>query len=62
MEIEIKIRLPSENDVAKLEHALGDHPVSSEDQENVFFDGVHKELYVLKHCIVEDSIATLDEY
>ncbi|KAI8605727.1 CYTH-like domain-containing protein [Dissophora ornata] len=44
MEIEIKIRLPTEEDTAKLEQALGGNPARSEDQDNVFFDGVHKEL------------------
>ncbi|KAF9110301.1 hypothetical protein BGX27_006559 [Mortierella sp. AM989] len=44
MEIEIKIRLPTEEDTAKLEHALGGSPIISEDQDNVFFEGVHKEL------------------
>ncbi|KAG9068860.1 hypothetical protein KI688_011147 [Linnemannia hyalina] len=44
MEIEIKIRLASEEHTARLEHALGGSPVSVEDQDNVFFDGVNKEL------------------
>ncbi|KAG0369506.1 hypothetical protein BGZ54_009724 [Gamsiella multidivaricata] len=44
MEIEIKIRLPSEDEAAKLERALGGSPTSIEDQDNVFFDGVGKEL------------------
>lgn len=46
MEIEIKIRLPTEEDTAKLEQALGGKPFVTEDQDNVFFEGVHKELYV----------------
>lgn len=44
MEIEIKIRLASEEHTARLEQALGGSPVSVEDQDNVFFDGVNKEL------------------
>ncbi|KAF9187137.1 hypothetical protein BGZ51_001519 [Haplosporangium sp. Z 767] len=44
MEIEIKIRLPTEEDTAKLERALGTPLVASEDQDNVFFDGAHREL------------------
>ncbi|KAI1317199.1 hypothetical protein EDD11_008891 [Mortierella claussenii] len=44
METEIKIRLPSEEATSQLEQALGGNPTSSEDQENVFFDGVHREL------------------
>ncbi|KAF9287457.1 hypothetical protein BGZ68_001786 [Mortierella alpina] len=44
MEIEIKLRLPSEQDTLKLEEALGGQPSSTENQDNVFFDGVHKEL------------------
>ncbi|ORZ08517.1 CYTH-like domain-containing protein [Lobosporangium transversale] len=43
MEIEIKIRLPSEDATCMLEKTLGS-PIASEDQNNVFFDGVHKEL------------------
>ena len=46
MEIEVKIRLFSEEDTNRLENALGTSLLSTEDQENVFFDGVHKELYV----------------
>ncbi|KAF9089178.1 hypothetical protein BGX29_012175 [Mortierella sp. GBA35] len=48
MEIEIKIRLSSEENTLKLEQALGGSPTSSEDQDNVFFDGVHKELIANK--------------
>ncbi|KAF9437579.1 hypothetical protein BGZ76_000176 [Entomortierella beljakovae] len=44
MEIEIKIRLPSEEDTKKFEVALGDTPKATEDQDNVFFEGVNKEL------------------
>ncbi|KAG0201945.1 hypothetical protein BGX28_005389 [Mortierella sp. GBA30] len=44
MEIEIKIRLPTEEDTSKLEQVLGGHPSSIENQDNVFFDGIHKEL------------------
>ncbi|KAG0329408.1 hypothetical protein BGZ99_002119 [Dissophora globulifera] len=44
MEIEIKIRLHTEEDTLKLERALGGVSESSEDQDNVFFDGAHKEL------------------
>ncbi|KAF9931318.1 hypothetical protein FBU30_010457 [Linnemannia zychae] len=44
MEIEIKIRLASEEHTARLEKALGGTPISSENQDNVFFDGVNKEL------------------
>jgi hypothetical protein len=46
MEIEIKIRLPTEEDTARLEQVLGGKPFTSEDQDNVFFEGAHKELYV----------------
>jgi hypothetical protein len=44
MEIEIKIRLFSEADMAKLELALASSLIRTEDQDNVFFDGVNKEL------------------
>ena len=44
MEIEIKIRLFSEADMAKLELALASSVIRTEDQDNVFFDGVNKEL------------------
>ncbi|KAF9360092.1 hypothetical protein BGX26_010529 [Mortierella sp. AD094] len=59
MEIEIKIRLPTEVDTARLERALGGSPTSSEDQDNVFFEGVHKELIknklVFRIRIIEKS-------
>ncbi|KAF9912817.1 hypothetical protein EC991_008683 [Linnemannia zychae] len=59
MEIEIKIRLSSEDHTAKLEQALGGAPFSTEDQDNVFFDGVHKELInnklVFRIRVVEKS-------
>ncbi|KAF8941260.1 hypothetical protein BGZ58_000545 [Dissophora ornata] len=70
MEIEIKIRLPTEEDTAKLEQALGGNPARSEDQDNVFFDGVHKELsgkgpiavVALKgNAVLIDGIATVEE-
>ncbi|GJJ68860.1 hypothetical protein EMPS_01206 [Entomortierella parvispora] len=44
MEIEIKIRLASEDETARLEAALGTPMLAAEDQENVFFDGKHREL------------------
>ncbi|KAF9962360.1 hypothetical protein BGZ65_009302 [Modicella reniformis] len=44
MEIEIKIRLPSEEDTTKLEQVFGGTPFVSENQDNFFFEGVHKEL------------------
>ncbi|KAG0344189.1 hypothetical protein BG004_004666 [Podila humilis] len=44
MEVEIKIRLFSESDMAKLELALASPLIKTEDQDNVFFEGVHKEL------------------
>jgi adenylate cyclase class IV len=44
MEIEIKIRLASEDETSKLEAALGSPMVANEDQDNVFFDGKHREL------------------
>ncbi|KAF9387089.1 hypothetical protein CPB97_002965 [Podila verticillata] len=44
MEVEIKIRLFSEADMAKLELALASSLIRTEDQDNVFFDGVNKEL------------------
>ncbi|KAF9934250.1 hypothetical protein BGZ67_003976 [Mortierella alpina] len=59
MEIEIKLRLPSEQDTLRLEDALGGHPSSTENQDNVFFDGVHKELIksklVFRIRIIEKS-------
>ncbi|KAG0019939.1 hypothetical protein BGZ80_005051 [Entomortierella chlamydospora] len=59
MEIEIKIRLPTEEDTARLERALGGSPISSEDQDNVFFEGFHKELIknklVFRIRIIEKS-------
>ncbi|KAF8984648.1 hypothetical protein BGZ46_007354 [Entomortierella lignicola] len=59
MEIEIKIRLPTEADTARLEHALGGSPFVSEDQDNVFFEGVNKELIknklVFRIRIIEKS-------
>ncbi|KAF9125910.1 hypothetical protein BGW39_007080 [Mortierella sp. 14UC] len=59
MEIEIKIRLASEEHTARLEQALGGTPFSTEDQDNVFFDGVHKELIknqlVFRIRVVEKS-------
>ncbi|KAF9306264.1 hypothetical protein BGZ74_006910 [Mortierella antarctica] len=44
MEVEIKIRLFSETDMAKLELALASPLIRTEDQDNVFFEGVNKEL------------------
>lgn len=44
MEVEIKIRLFSETDMAKLELALASPLIRIEDQDNVFFEGVNKEL------------------
>ncbi|KAF9330088.1 hypothetical protein BG006_006934 [Podila minutissima] len=44
MEVEIKIRLFSEADMAKLELALACPLIRIEDQDNVFFEGVNKEL------------------
>ncbi|KAG0053405.1 hypothetical protein BGZ83_001171 [Gryganskiella cystojenkinii] len=44
MEIEIKIRLASEDETARLEAALGSPMLVEEDQENVFFDGRNREL------------------
>ncbi|KAF9202446.1 hypothetical protein BGZ49_007406, partial [Haplosporangium sp. Z 27] len=59
MEIEIKIRLSTEADTARLEHALGGSPFVSEDQDNVFFEGVNKELIknklVFRIRIIEKS-------
>ncbi|KAF9168646.1 hypothetical protein DFQ26_004282 [Actinomortierella ambigua] len=45
MEIEIKIRLASEQHVSALEQALNCPLLAKEDQENVFFEGKHQELY-----------------
>ncbi|KAG0230496.1 hypothetical protein BGW42_000917 [Actinomortierella wolfii] len=44
MEIEIKIRLRSEDHVSALEQALNTPLLTSEDQENIFFEGKNKEL------------------
>ncbi|KAF9354001.1 hypothetical protein BGX34_011258 [Mortierella sp. NVP85] len=44
MEIEIKIRLFTEEDTARLEQVLGGEPFASEDQDNVFFEGFYNEL------------------
>ncbi|KAG0235167.1 hypothetical protein BGW41_000918 [Actinomortierella wolfii] len=44
MEIEIKIRLKSEDHVSALEQALNTPLLTSEDQENIFFEGKNKEL------------------
>ncbi|KAF9428571.1 hypothetical protein BGZ94_001918 [Podila epigama] len=44
MEVEIKIRLFSEHDMARLELALASPLIRTEDQDNVFFDGVNREL------------------
>ncbi|KAF9584947.1 hypothetical protein BGW38_004562 [Lunasporangiospora selenospora] len=44
MEIEVKLRLPTEEDTAKLERSLGCPLHTSEDQENVFYDGANREL------------------
>ncbi|KAG0259352.1 hypothetical protein DFQ27_004094 [Actinomortierella ambigua] len=44
MEIEIKIRLASEQHVSALEQALNCPLLAKEDQENIFFEGKHQEL------------------
>ncbi|KAG0243008.1 CYTH-like domain-containing protein [Mortierella sp. GBAus27b] len=59
MEIEIKIRLFSEEGTAQLESVLGAKLFATEDQDNVFFEGAHKELIknqlVFRIRIIEKS-------